>query len=106
MSTVCSTEAGQLSDAEVVTAADELIYAYYVHDLAPKQQHQNFTQQGVERLTFHVCEIVRGHVKKEPSQPDSQTTSQPLHTTHIGLTTRSELSRQLATFQATALIAP
>uniref|UniRef100_A0A0X3Q641 Uncharacterized protein n=1 Tax=Schistocephalus solidus TaxID=70667 RepID=A0A0X3Q641_SCHSO len=65
----------------------------------PKHKHQDFTQQGVERLTSHMCEIARGHVKKEPSQPDSQTTSQPLHTTHIGLTARSECNCQLATFQ-------
>ncbi|VDL91950.1 unnamed protein product [Schistocephalus solidus] len=45
----------------------------------------------------------RGHVKKEPSQPDSQTTS---HTTPIGLTARTEGNCQLATFQLTALIAP
>ncbi|VDL89697.1 unnamed protein product [Schistocephalus solidus] len=31
-------------------------------------------------------ECHNGHIKKEPLQPDSQTTSQPLQTTHIGLT--------------------
>ncbi|VDL90255.1 unnamed protein product [Schistocephalus solidus] len=68
-------QAGQLSDAEVGAAAGDLVYVYYVHDLDPKHEHQDFTQQGVERLTSHMCEIVRGHVKKEQSQPDSQTTS-------------------------------
>ncbi|VDL93284.1 unnamed protein product [Schistocephalus solidus] len=85
--------AGQLSDAEVHAAADDLAYVYYVHYLASQ------TQQEVERLTFHMCEIARGHVKKEPSQPDSQTTSQPLHTAHIGVTVRSEYNFQMATFQ-------
>ncbi|VDL96599.1 unnamed protein product [Schistocephalus solidus] len=54
----------------------------------PKHKHKDFTQQGVERLTSRMREIARGHVTKEPSQPDSQTTSQPLYTTHIGLTAR------------------
>ncbi|VDL90163.1 unnamed protein product [Schistocephalus solidus] len=92
--------AGHLSDAEVGAAAGDLAYVYYVHDLAPKHEHQDFTQQGVERLISHMCQIARGHVKKEPSQPDSQTTSQTLRTTHIGLTVRSECNCQLATFQA------
>ncbi|VDL98014.1 unnamed protein product [Schistocephalus solidus] len=51
-------------------------------------------------------ECHKGHIKKEPSQPDSQTTSQPLHTTHIGLTARSECNCQFATFKPEALIAP
>ncbi|VDL98510.1 unnamed protein product [Schistocephalus solidus] len=70
-----------MSDAEVGAAAGDLVYAYYVHDLPPKHKHQDFTQQGVERLISPMFEIGRGHVKKEPSKPDSQTTSQPLHTT-------------------------
>ncbi|VDL91099.1 unnamed protein product [Schistocephalus solidus] len=51
-------------------------------------------------------ECHKGHIKKEPLQPDSQSASQPLYTKHIGLTTRSELSRHLSTFQATAFSAP
>uniref|UniRef100_A0A183SPE9 RBPJ-interacting and tubulin-associated protein n=1 Tax=Schistocephalus solidus TaxID=70667 RepID=A0A183SPE9_SCHSO len=51
--------------------------------------------------------VPKGHIKKEPLQPDTQSASKPLHTKHtIGLTTRSELYRQLATFQATAFSAP
>ncbi|VDL91150.1 unnamed protein product [Schistocephalus solidus] len=72
----------------------------------PKHKHQDFTQQGLEQLTSHMCDRARGHVKKEPSQPDSQTTSQPLHTKHVELTVRSECNCQLATFQPTVLIAP
>ncbi|VDM03914.1 unnamed protein product [Schistocephalus solidus] len=98
--------AGQLCDAKVGAAADDIVYAYYVHDLVPQTQTPGFHLTGVERLTAHICEIARGHVKKEPSQPDSQTTSQPLHTTHIGLTARSGCNCQFATFQPTALIAP
>ncbi|VDL97225.1 unnamed protein product [Schistocephalus solidus] len=97
--------ASQLSDAEVDAAAGDLVYVYYEHGPTPQTQHQDFKQQGVERLTSHMCEIARGHVEKEPSQPDSQTTSQPLHTTHIGLSAKSECNCQLATFQPTALIA-
>ncbi|VDL98914.1 unnamed protein product [Schistocephalus solidus] len=37
--------AGQLSEAEVVAAAGDLSYVYYVHNLAPQTQHQDFTQQ-------------------------------------------------------------
>ncbi|VDL87017.1 unnamed protein product [Schistocephalus solidus] len=69
----------------------------------PKHNHKDNTQQDVERLTSHMCEIARGRFKKEPSQPDTQTTIQPLHTTHIGLTARSECNCQLATFQPTVL---
>ncbi|VDL95954.1 unnamed protein product [Schistocephalus solidus] len=98
--------AGQFFDAKVGAAAGSLVYAYFAHALPPKHKHQDFTQQGVERLKSHMCEIARGHVKKEPSQPDSQTTSQLLYTTHIGLTARSEFSCQFATFQPTALITP
>ncbi|VDL95238.1 unnamed protein product [Schistocephalus solidus] len=50
-------------------------------------------------------ECNKGQIK-ETLQPDSQFASQPLHTKHIGLTTWSELSPQLATFQATAFSAP
>ncbi|VDL88879.1 unnamed protein product [Schistocephalus solidus] len=78
----------KLFDAEVGAAAGDLVNVYYVYDLAPKHQHQDFAQQGVERLASHICEIARDHVNKEPSQPDSQTTSQPIHTRHIGLTVR------------------
>ncbi|VDL89241.1 unnamed protein product [Schistocephalus solidus] len=98
--------AGQSSDAEVGAAAGDIIYAYHVHDRAPKHKHQDFTQQGVEWLASHIFEIARGHIEKEPSQPDSQTTSWPLHTTHVGLTARSECNFRLATFQAMAFIAP
>ncbi|VDL95084.1 unnamed protein product [Schistocephalus solidus] len=31
--------AGQLSDAEVGAAAGDLVYVYYVHDLAPQHRH-------------------------------------------------------------------
>ncbi|VDL85964.1 unnamed protein product [Schistocephalus solidus] len=48
----------------------------------PKHKHQDFTQQGVERLTSHMREIARGHVKKEPWQLDSHFAGQPLHTKH------------------------
>uniref|UniRef100_A0A183TL67 TetR family transcriptional regulator n=1 Tax=Schistocephalus solidus TaxID=70667 RepID=A0A183TL67_SCHSO len=60
-----------LSDAEVGAAAGDLIYAYYLRYLVPKHKQQDFTQQGVERLTAHMREIARGRAKKEPSQPDS-----------------------------------
>ncbi|VDL89924.1 unnamed protein product [Schistocephalus solidus] len=74
--------AGRLSDAGVGEAAGDIVYAYYVHDLPHKHKHQDFTQQRVERLAYHMCGSARGHVKKELSQPGSQTTSQPLNTTH------------------------
>uniref|UniRef100_A0A183SCZ4 DUF4704 domain-containing protein n=1 Tax=Schistocephalus solidus TaxID=70667 RepID=A0A183SCZ4_SCHSO len=89
--------AGQLSDAEVGEAPGDLLYVYYVHDLAPKHKHLDFTQKGVEWLTSCMCEIARGHVKKKPSQPDSQSTSQTLYTTHIGLT--ASLNQILSTLQ-------
>ncbi|VDM00047.1 unnamed protein product [Schistocephalus solidus] len=50
-----------------------------------KHKRQDFTQQGVERSTSHMCELARGRVTMESSKPDSQTTGQPSHTTHIGL---------------------
>ncbi|VDM00654.1 unnamed protein product [Schistocephalus solidus] len=81
---------GQLSDAEVGAAAADLVYVSTYTTCPHKNKHQDFTQQRVERLTSQMCDIAGGHVKKELSQPDSQTTSQPLHTTHIGLTARSE----------------
>ncbi|VDM05528.1 unnamed protein product [Schistocephalus solidus] len=51
-------------------------------------------------------ECHKDHIKKEPLRPDSVRQSATPHKTHIGLTTRSELSRQLATFQATAFSGP
>ncbi|VDL91914.1 unnamed protein product [Schistocephalus solidus] len=50
----------------------------------------------VKRLIPHMREIARRHVKKESSQPDSQTTSLPLHITHIGLTARPVGSGQVS----------
>ncbi|VDL81476.1 unnamed protein product [Schistocephalus solidus] len=97
---------GQSSDAEMGAAASDLFYAYYVHELPHKHKHQVFTQHGVELPKSHMCEIARFHVMKEPSQLNSQTTSQPLHTTHIGLTAWSEWNCSLATFQPTPLITP
>uniref|UniRef100_A0A183SHG6 Peptidylprolyl isomerase n=1 Tax=Schistocephalus solidus TaxID=70667 RepID=A0A183SHG6_SCHSO len=64
-----------LSNAEVGAAAGDLVYVYYVRDLAPKPEYQDVKQQEVERLTSHMCEIARGHFKKEQSQPDAQTAS-------------------------------
>ncbi|VDL99161.1 unnamed protein product [Schistocephalus solidus] len=72
--------AGQLYDEELDAATGDLIYVYYVHYLAPQTQHQDFTQKMVKYLTSYMYEITRGHFKKEPSQPDSQITSQPLLT--------------------------
>uniref|UniRef100_A0A0V0J9Q8 Uncharacterized protein n=1 Tax=Schistocephalus solidus TaxID=70667 RepID=A0A0V0J9Q8_SCHSO len=47
----------------------------------------------VSRSQFH-----RGNIEKEPLQPDSQSTSRPLHnTTYSGLSLMSELCRQLVT---------
>ncbi|VDL94635.1 unnamed protein product [Schistocephalus solidus] len=50
-------------------------------------------------------EYHKGHIKKEPLQPDSQSASQLLQTKHTGLTKLSDFSYQLATFQATAFSA-
>ncbi|VDL99117.1 unnamed protein product [Schistocephalus solidus] len=103
---VTTVRAGQLSDAEVGAAAGDFVYVYHVHDLDPQTQHQDFTQQKVERLTYHMCEIARGHVKKEPSQPDSQNISQPHHTTHIDLTSQEDRRREMAQFAGLAGAAP
>ncbi|VDL88614.1 unnamed protein product [Schistocephalus solidus] len=73
--------AGQLSDAEFGAAAGDIEYTYYLHDLVPQTQAPGFN-------TTH--EIAGGPIKKEPLQPDSQSTNQPLHTTHIELTAGSE----------------
>ncbi|VDL96680.1 unnamed protein product [Schistocephalus solidus] len=51
-----------MSDAEVGAAAGDLVYTYYVHELAPKHKHQDFTQQGVERPTAHVSFVIN-HVE-------------------------------------------
>ncbi|VDL99474.1 unnamed protein product [Schistocephalus solidus] len=75
--------ADQLSDAGVGAAAADLIYAYYVRDLVIKHKHQELAQQRVERLTSHMREISTGDIKKESSQPNFQSTSQSLDTTHI-----------------------
>ncbi|VDL91938.1 unnamed protein product [Schistocephalus solidus] len=45
-----------------------------------RHKHQDFTQQGIERLTSHVCESGEGFVKKEPVQLYSHATSRPLRT--------------------------
>ncbi|VDL95026.1 unnamed protein product [Schistocephalus solidus] len=49
-------------------------------------------------------ECHKGHIKKEPLQPDSQSVSQPLHTKHTDHVVR--VIRQLATFQTTAFSTP
>ncbi|VDL97714.1 unnamed protein product [Schistocephalus solidus] len=48
--------AGQLSDAQVGAAAGDLVYAYCVHNLAPKTQAPGFHTAEVERLKSHICE--------------------------------------------------
>ncbi|VDL92557.1 unnamed protein product [Schistocephalus solidus] len=51
---VTTVRAGQFSDAEVGAAVGDIVYAYYVHDLAAKYKHQDFTQQGLNgsHLTY------------------------------------------------------
>ncbi|VDL89464.1 unnamed protein product [Schistocephalus solidus] len=41
--------AGHLSDAEGGAAAGDLVYTYYLHDLALKHKQQDFTHQGTTR---------------------------------------------------------
>ncbi|VDL96412.1 unnamed protein product [Schistocephalus solidus] len=73
--------AGQWSDAEVRAATGDLVYVYYVLDLAPQTQAPGFHTTEVERLISHMYEIARGHVKKKPSQPDHHQSATP-HNTH------------------------
>ncbi|VDL88898.1 unnamed protein product [Schistocephalus solidus] len=48
----------QLSDAGVGAAAGDLVYANYVHDLAPKHKHLDFIQQGdLAQLTTYQISI-------------------------------------------------
>uniref|UniRef100_A0A183SWJ4 VLIG-type G domain-containing protein n=1 Tax=Schistocephalus solidus TaxID=70667 RepID=A0A183SWJ4_SCHSO len=57
-----------LSDAEVGAAAGDLVYVYYVHNLAPKHKHQDFTQQIV-----YIEEHAELSTSLSPQPPPSDT---------------------------------